>query len=212
MPIGFFLDLSLELLEVREHFALLLHREDPCVARVVVDEGDVVAASAECWRLSRSHYVRVNYVEEAFDCRALLREWESMLFFELACIAHSVDSFRLEGRKSDDDSLRLHRVKPLEFYVADSLVPQLNVCLGFETFGVHGRFYLVRIEDEHATFSPSLGYDSTISLDEASVVVETDLHALLHDLSLMQVFSPSFPNGKSPMCRMGCGVSSPVSM
>ena len=37
VPTGFFLDLSLELLEVREHFALLLHREDPRVARVVIE-------------------------------------------------------------------------------------------------------------------------------------------------------------------------------
>ena len=65
-----------------EHFALLLHREDPRIARVVVDEGDVVAASAERRRLSRSPYVRVDYVEEAFACGALLREWESMLFAE----------------------------------------------------------------------------------------------------------------------------------
>ena len=88
-----------------EHFALLLHREDPRVAQVVVDEGDVVAASAERRRLSRSPYVRVDYIEEAFACGALLREWESMLFAELACFAHSVDSFRFEGRKSDYDSL-----------------------------------------------------------------------------------------------------------
>ena len=78
MPTGLFFDLSLELLEVREHFALLLDREDPRVTRVVVDEGDVVAASAERRRLSRSPYVRVYYVEEALACGALLREWESM--------------------------------------------------------------------------------------------------------------------------------------
>ena len=115
---------------------------------MVVDEGDVVAASAECRRLSRSPYVRVDYVKEAFSCGALLREGKSMLFSELACFAHSVDSFRFEGRKSDYDSLRLHRTESLEVYVADSLVPQLDVCLHFATFGIHGRFYLVRVEDE----------------------------------------------------------------
>ena len=67
--------------------------------------------------------------------------------------------------------------------MADSLVLQLDVCLGFETFGVHGRFYLVRVEDEKETVSPSLGYDSAVFLNEASVVVETDLHALLHNLA-----------------------------
>ena len=40
-------------------------------------------------------------------------------------------SFRLEGRKSDYNSLRLHRAESLEVYVANSLVPQLDVCLSF---------------------------------------------------------------------------------
>ena len=106
------------------------------------------AASAERRRLSRSPYVRVDYLEEAFAYGALLREWESMLFSELARFAHSVDSFRFEGQESEYDSLRLHSAEPLEVYVADSLVPLLDVCLDFETFSVHGRFYLVRIEDE----------------------------------------------------------------
>ena len=106
-----------------------------------------------------------------------------MLFAKLACFAHSVNSFRLDGRKSDYVSLQLHRTKPLEVYVADSLVPQLDVCLDFETFGVHGRFYLVRAEDEQVTVSPSLRNESTIFLDEATFIVEENLHALLHDLA-----------------------------
>ena len=65
MLTGFFLDLSLELLEVREQFTLHVHPEDPHVARMVVDEGDVVAASAERQRLSRTPYIRVYYIEEA---------------------------------------------------------------------------------------------------------------------------------------------------
>ena len=93
MPTGFFFNSTIELLEVGEHFILLLFREDPCVARVVIDEGDVVAASAERRRLSRSPYVRVDYVKETFAYGALLREWESMLLAELTCFAHSVDSF-----------------------------------------------------------------------------------------------------------------------
>ena len=67
--------------------------------------------------------------------------------------------------------------------MGDSLVPQLDVHLGFETFGIHGLFHLVRIENEHAAFSPSLSYESTIFLDEATFVVEMNLHALLHDLA-----------------------------
>ena len=53
MPIGFFLDPVLGLFEVGEHFTLLLHREDPRVARVVVNEGDVVAASTDRQHLSQ---------------------------------------------------------------------------------------------------------------------------------------------------------------
>ena len=33
------------------------------------------------------------------------------------------------------------------------------------------------------TVSPSLAYESAIFLDEATIVVETDLHALIHDLA-----------------------------
>ena len=71
-----------------------------------------------------------------------------MLLSELACFAYSVDSFRIEGREFDYDSLCLHRAESLEVYVADAFVLQLDVCLGFETSGVHGGFYLVRVEDK----------------------------------------------------------------
>ena len=67
--------------------------------------------------------------------------------------------------------------------MADSLVPQLNVCLGFETFRVHSRFYLIRVKDEHAAFSLLLSYELTIFLDKATFIVEANLHALLHDLA-----------------------------
>ena len=67
--------------------------------------------------------------------------------------------------------------------MANSLVPQLDVHLGFETFGILGRFHLVRIEDEHSTFSLSPNYESTIFFYKASFVVETNLHALLKDLA-----------------------------
>ena len=103
MPSRSFLHLALELLEVGEHFALLLHREDPRVARVVVDEGDVVPISFERRCLSWSPYIRVDYVKEVFAYVTLLWEWKSVLLAELTCFEHSVDSFRLEGRKSDSD-------------------------------------------------------------------------------------------------------------
>ena len=76
-------------------------------------------------------------VEEAFAYVVLLREWELMLFFELACFAYLIDSFQLKGWKSDDNSLGLHRSKPLKVDVANPLVPQLDVRLDFETFGIN---------------------------------------------------------------------------
>ena len=92
MSTGFFSDLALQLLEVGQHFALLLHREDPHVARVVVDEGDIVSASADLRCLSWSPYIQMYDIEKAFAYVALLRKWESMLFAELTCFAYSVDS------------------------------------------------------------------------------------------------------------------------
>ena len=93
MPTSFFFYSVLEFLEVGEHFALLLDREDPRVPRVVVDEGDVVTTSSDGQSLSRCPYIRGCDVEEALAYGALLREWEWMLFAELRCFAHSVNSF-----------------------------------------------------------------------------------------------------------------------
>mgnify|MGYP000479906810 CR=1 FL=1 len=65
----------------------------------------------------------------------------------------------------------------------DSLVPQLEVLLSFETLGIQSRFHLIRFENEHSTFSPSSSYESAIFLNEASFVVETNFHSLLHNLA-----------------------------
>ena len=59
---GFF-DISLQILEVSEHFALMSHRVDPGVPGEVVDEEHVISASAECSRLCRSPYIGMDYVE-----------------------------------------------------------------------------------------------------------------------------------------------------
>ena len=68
--------------------------------------------------------------------------------------------------------------------MANSLVPQLDVRLSFETFGIHGRFHLLRIEsNEHSAFSPSPSYELANFFNKASFVVELYLHALLHDLA-----------------------------
>ena len=56
-------DFAFEFLEVSEHFALLPHRVDPGVPGVVIDKEHVISASSKCSRLSRSPYIRMNYVE-----------------------------------------------------------------------------------------------------------------------------------------------------
>ena len=120
-----------------------------------------------------------------------------MLLSKLASFTHSVDSFRIEGWKSDYDSLRLYRAESLEIYVADSHVPQLDACLRFETFAIHGLFHLVRVEDEYATISPSLGYESAIFLDEATFSVEG---------SLCNWVNPASVSRKSTLGATSCGV------
>ena len=56
------------------------HREDPRVAGVVVDEGVVVTTFSNGRDLSRSLYIRVDYVEEDFAYVALLWKGKSALF------------------------------------------------------------------------------------------------------------------------------------
>ena len=52
-----FFDFGFKPLEVSEHFALLSHRIDPGVPGEVVDERDIISASAECGYLGRSPYI-----------------------------------------------------------------------------------------------------------------------------------------------------------
>ena len=63
MPTSCLFDFAFEFLEMSEHFALLLHRVDPRVPGEVVDEEQVILASAECSRLSRSPYVGMDYID-----------------------------------------------------------------------------------------------------------------------------------------------------
>ena len=110
--------------------------------------------------------------------------------------------------------------------MANSLVPQLYVGLGFRAFREHGGFHLLRIENEHPPLSSSAHDDSAFFFDEAAFLVESHLHPLLNHLAdrdqilcdggkMQDIFNdvwlPLSPNGTLPMCRIGCVVSSPVS-
>ena len=96
-----------------------------------------------------------------------------MFFAKLTCF----DSKAGSSMKTPFDCITL------EVDLADSLVPQLDVRLDFKTFGIRGRFHLIRIENEHAAFSLSPRYKLAIFFYKASSIVETDLHASLHDLA-----------------------------
>ena len=81
--------------------------------------------------------------------------------------------------------------------------------------------------ESRISFSPSFSYESAIFLDKANSVVEMDFHALLHNLAdqdqilsdggyvkdiLDAILLTFFPEWDIAMCRMGCVVSSHVSM
>ena len=67
--------------------------------------------------------------------------------------------------------------------MANSLVPQLYVGLGFRAFREHGGFHLLRIENEHPPLSSSAHDDSAFFFDEAAFLVESHLHPLLNHLA-----------------------------
>ena len=60
-------------------------------------------------------------------------------------------------------------------------MPQLYVGFGFTVVGIHCRFHLVRVKDEHLAFSSTASNNSTFLFDEASSIVEPNLHTLFHD-------------------------------
>jgi hypothetical protein len=113
----------------------------------------------------------------------LLRKWRSALFPVLACFAYARDLLRGKARKSEYDSFGLHVLKLLEIDMADSLVPYVQVGLGFQALCEHGRFDLGRCEDEHTAFSATVSYDSVVFFDEAPLIVEAYLHSLLDYLT-----------------------------
>ena len=167
-------------------------------------------------------------IEEAFDYVALLWKGKSVLFSEFTCFAHSVNLFRPKGWKSDDDSLWLHHSRPLEVDMADYLVPQLDVRLGFEILAYIADFssFELRIniwpslrplamsQPSFCIKHPSLLKHNYMPCLNTSWPTETKFFDIIRTCKtfLMQLFFPSLPNGMLSMCRMGCVVSSTVSM
>ena len=180
--------------------------------------------SSNCWCLSRFLYIWVNHIKEAFTYMFILWDWVSMLFFELTCFTHLGNLFCLKRRKSDDGSLRLHRSKPLEVDMVDSLLPQLDIHLNLETFGIHGQYTssksrmnlwpsphpLVMSRPFFSIKQPPL-LNRTCMPFSMIWPTETKFFIIVGTCKtfLMQVLLPSFSNEKLPTCRMGCvGLSS----
>ena len=67
--------------------------------------------------------------------------------------------------------------------VADRLVPQVYIRFDLLSFHKHGGTNIVRVEDEHPPFSTSSRDYTVFVLNEATVVSESNLHALIDNLS-----------------------------
>ena len=59
--------------------------------------------------------------------------------------------------------------------MADSSLPQVDIRLYHESFGVHGRFHLFYVKDEYLTFSMLTNDKLTLILDGATSSVEPNL-------------------------------------
>ena len=123
------------------------------------------------------------YIEDPFAYVSLFRELLLVLFVELTSFIYSYNLLFNEGRESDDDAFRLHSLEFLDIDVAYPLVPQIYVSVGLSALGIHCRFHLVRIEDEHSAFSSITSNNSAFLFDDTPSIVEPNLHALFHDLA-----------------------------
>ena len=140
MPICGFFDFILKRLEVFKHFTLLPHGIDQGVSRKVIDECDIISASAE-W-LSKSIPICRSGLLPRLLYSHLFQEWMLVLFAKLACLANTNALLFCKIWEPDDDSFGLHVLKLLEIDVVDSLVPQFQVGFNFLAFSIHGRLYL----------------------------------------------------------------------
>ena len=90
-----------------------------------------------------------------------------MLLAELAGFTYTCNLLLSKVRESNDVSFLLQSFELLEIDVA--------LC-------EHGHFYLVQLEDKNSTFPSTTSDNSTFLFNEATSVIELDLHALLHNL------------------------------
>mgnify|MGYP006889216670 CR=1 FL=1 len=106
-----------------------------------------------------------------------------MLFSELTGLTYTCNLLLSECRESNDDSFRLRSFQLLYINVAYPFVPYLYVGVESLALSIHGQFNPVRVEDEHMTISPTAHDKSAFFFDEASSIVEANLHALFDYLA-----------------------------
>ena len=140
-----------------------------------------------------------------------------MLFASLTCFTYSFNPIFFDGRESSDDSFRLHSLEFLEIDVADSLMPQLYVCVDFVTFGIVADFtsfestiniwpYLRPLATSRPSFSmkqPSWLNQTCMSCSTIWPT-ETKFFALVGTCKtfLMKVLLHSFLNGTLLTCQI----------
>ena len=109
--------------------------------------------------------------------------------------------------------------------MASRLMPQVDVRIELFPFWKHSSADVIHLEDKHRPIFVPSGNDSAFVLNEAVMVIKSDLHALVNYLSNRhQILGdhwhiqdiphlwPTWLRGTSPMCLMGWEVSSSVSM
>ena len=95
-----------------------------------------------------------------------------VVFTELAGFTYTCNLLLSKRWESDEDSSRLHSFELREINVANPFVPQLYVGIASMVLGKHCLFHLVRIENEHPSFSSTVRDKSAFFLDETTSVVE----------------------------------------
>jgi hypothetical protein len=116
--------------EAVEDFAVSLNEVDPCVPRVVVDEGNQVSASAKTNILRWPPYVGMYQIEFVTAPITIVGEWKSVLLPELAGFTNLCCAATKFGQ-TENHLFRLQILKPTEVDVTYPLVPMVDIRLVF---------------------------------------------------------------------------------
>ena len=86
-------------------------------------------------------------------------------------------------QQSENDIRRLHFTKPWEIYVAEPLVPQVDIGLDLLSFRKHCGAHIIGFEDKHPPFTAPLCDDFAFFFDELAEMCESNLHPMVDDLT-----------------------------